>query len=50
MVVLTDAAERLADIPGAALPAKSAKRRRGHLLPGSCGYMRPLPPGPGATF
>jgi hypothetical protein len=48
LIMLSDAAERLGSIPGARpLPAKSAQRRRGHLLPGSCGYMRPLPPGPG---
>ena len=49
LIMLLDAAERLGSIPGAKpLPAKSPHRRRGHMLPGSCGYMRPLPPGPGA--
>jgi hypothetical protein len=48
LIMLSDAAERLSSIPGAKpLPAKSPHRRRGHMLPGSCGYMRPLPPGPG---
>lgn len=50
LIMLSDAAERLGSIPGAKpLPAKSPSRRRGHLLPGSCGYMRPLPPGPGMS-
>ena len=49
LIMLSDAAERLGGIPGAKpLPAKSPHRRRGHMLPGSCGYMRPMPPGPGA--
>ena len=48
LIMLSDAAERLGSIPGAKpLPARSPHRRRGHMLPGSCGYMRPLPPGPG---
>ena len=51
LIVLTDAGERVAAIPGAKpLPRKSGARRRGHLLQGSCGYMRPLPPGPGAVL
>ena len=48
LIMLLDAAERLGSIPGAKpLPAKSPHRRRGHMLSGSCGYMRALPPGPG---
>lgn len=52
LIVLSDVSGgRLAGIPGAKpLPPKSPARRRGHLLPGSCGYMRPLPPGPGALL
>ncbi len=52
LIVLSDVSgERLAGIAGAKpLPPKSPVRRRGHLLPGSCGYMRPLPPGPGGLL
>lgn len=47
LISLEDAGDRLAAVPGCApLPPKSKTRRRGHILPGSSGIMRPLPPGP----